>query len=238
MTVKHINVEGTDRAAVEMKEMEAKVREIMATAPENVQFVTGSGTPFPQKWLDQIEEGENLDKVERISGTQIAGNPYEAVQQVVEILRNTYIEPHMLKDFVTFEQTIVATFVRQLHLMVEKQRGYGTKNIAMLEAIGILRRIEEKVLRGYEEIGDPKTQVERLKELRAALPDDPSATEMAVFIRQEEEILFPGGSNEDTIDNLALDIANLGEILYVEMNGAWGHPLEERLPADVKVLPE
>lgn len=200
--------------------------------------LTGKVELFPQEWIDRAfgQERENMN-IERVSGTEIAGNPYDAVQQVVEILRGTQIEPHMLRDFNTFEQTIVATFVRQLHLMVQKQRGYGKANIAMLKSRGILKRIEEKVLRGYEEIGDPEIQLEKIKELQASLDDEATPSELATHMRKIDAILNPGGSNEDTADNLFLDIGNLGQIGYVEFNGAWGKPLEERLPADAEIVP-
>jgi hypothetical protein len=146
---------------------------------------------------------------------------------VVEIFQRSDIASRNLKDLDTYEQTMVGIMLRQFHILVTKQRGYRHSNVAALDIAGLLGRIEEKVVRAKEELGDPKEQIKRLKALHESLDDDAGVRELDEFLAKERRILFPGGNNDDTIDNLVLDIANLSEILYAFYFDAWFKPLDE-----------
>jgi hypothetical protein len=169
---------------------------------------------------------ENQPSV-RVTGEDIAGSPKEAIQQIVETMQKSDIAANNLKSLDTFEQTMVGTMIRQFHILVTKQRGYRHSNVSALEIPGLLGRIEEKVVRAKEELGDPKEQVKKLKTMHLDLPDDCTEGEMLEYLAKERKVLFPGGNNDDTIDNLILDIANLCEILYVYYYDAWYKPLAE-----------
>lgn len=163
----------------------------------------------------------------RLTGKELAGEPKEALQAVVEIFQRSDIAPHNIKDLDTFEQTMVAVMLRQFHILVTKQRGYRHSNVEELDISGLLGRISEKVVRAKEELGDPKEQVKKARALMADLEPDADVREMAQALSKIDKILNPGGQNDDTIDNLVLDIANLSEILYAFYYDAWFKPLDE-----------
>lgn len=182
-------------------------------------ILEGKGS-IERKGNDALNDG-------RLTGKEFAGDPKEALQQVVEIFQKSDVAANNLKDLDTFEQVMVGIMLRQFHILVTKQRGYRHSNVAALDLHGLLKRVEEKTVRAWEEIGNPGEQVKRQKELRESLPEDATAQEMAAYIAKQDKILFPSGSNEDTIDNLILDIANLSEILYAFYYDAWFKPLDE-----------
>lgn len=184
------------------------------------------GSMLTTKQLVEEEEETTLEDG-RLTGKEFAGDPKEALQKVVEIFQRSDIDARNLKDLDTFEQTMVGVMLRQFHILVKKQRGYRHSNVATLDIDGLLGRIEEKVVRAKEELGDPKEQIKKQRALRESLADDATATEMAQYIAKQDRILFPGGGNDDTIDNLVLDISNLSEILYAFYFEAWFKPLDE-----------
>ena len=184
----------------------------------------GDGSPIFDEMFD-IKENPLEDG--RLTGKELAGDPQEALQAVVEIFQRSDINARNLKDLETFEQVMVGVMLRQFHILVPKQRGYRHSNVAALDIPGLLGRIEEKVIRAKEELGDPKEQIKKQRALRDKLPDDATPAEMAEYIAKTDRILFPGGNNDDTIDNLVLDIANLSEILYAFYFDAWFKPLDE-----------
>lgn len=206
-------VEGLPRNVVYLKDGEGRLTKLTYTTPE-MEEMDAKGIEY------DMDDG-------RITGAEFAGDPKEAIQQVVEIFQNSDIAARNIKSLDTFEQTMVATMLRQFHILVEKQRGYRHSNVRELGESGVLKRISEKVIRAKEELGDPDTQVQKLKELHEKLPDDATTQEMLEHLKKEQSILFPGNQNEDSIDNLVLDIANLCEILYVLHFDGWYKPLDE-----------
>lgn len=166
----------------------------------------------------------------RISGTDIAGDPKAAIQEIVERFRDFDISPFMLKELDTFEQVFVATMILKLQLLVDKQKDYKSGNIVVLGVPGILKRLGEKQQRAFSLVGNPDEQVAEAKKVMANLPTDAAPEEERRALLRLDKILNPSNAVQDErVDDTLMDAGNYGDIAYVVWHGAWGKPLEENL---------
>lgn len=173
---------------------------------------------------------ETTPTYSRIAGADIAGNPKEAIQGLVEKFRDFDISPFMLKEFLTFEQTFVATMVLKFHLLYKKQKDYGPHNISKAGLSGVITRTQDKLERAKILIGDPPEQISSIKTLLAELPADASAHELDVFATRVNMIINPSNAVQDErVDDTLMDLGNYGDIAYILYHQAWGKPLEENL---------
>jgi hypothetical protein len=170
---------------------------------------------------------EETPNYKRISGTDIAGNPKEAIQQIVEQFRKFDITPHMLKEFDTFEQTMLAVLIMKFHLMIAKQKDYGPGNILKAGQRGIATRAQDKLERLLNLIGDPETKINTVDSLLNDLPDDASYRELDEFASAVSTVLRGNKAANESIDDTWMDLGNYGDIGYTEFHGAFGKPLEE-----------
>jgi hypothetical protein len=173
---------------------------------------------------------EETPNYKRISGTELAGNPKEAIQEIVEQFRQFDISPHMLKEMDTFEQTFVALMLLKFRMMVAKQKDYGPGNIGKAGLRGIITRATDKLERIKTLVGDPETQVESSQNIIKNIPDDASFEEMDKALFDLYKILVPGNAVQDErIDDTLMDLGNYGDIAFVLYHRAWGKALEENL---------
>lgn len=162
---------------------------------------------------------------QQIRGSDFAGDPYASVKHATDVMTNTYIEPHMLKDFETFEDTLVAVLIMKLHVMIGKQADYGPGNISKAGVRGIITRGQDKLERLKTLIGDPDEQLGKLKALAESL-DVESKDDTLEFYNKAMDILFPTTAVKDeSVEDTALDWGNYGDILLLLLLKAWGKPL-------------
>jgi hypothetical protein len=183
--------------------------------------------------------GETVDftNANNISGNDLAGeptDPWTFVKAIVDLFRQ--LEPLDLdpRDARSFEELMVSVFVHKFHLMVEKQRGYGTKNIQQnqdtVKALrGILTRATDKLERAKNILGDPDAKLAQVAELVSNLPDDANEIEMSFAIKAIHETITPQEHAGESLKDTLLDSGNYGDIMYMVFLEAWGKQLEENL---------
>lgn len=166
-----------------------------------------------------------------ISGAEMTA--WTRVSAIVELLRSIKPADISLKDATSFEELMVGVFIHKFHLMVEKQRGYGTGNIqensvSSLKAVrGLLTRTNDKLQRAKNIIGDPDDKLATIEKLLDTLPYDMRANEMANALEEIAMVIRPQEHAEESIIDTVLDLGNYGDIMYMVLMEAWGKPLEE-----------
>ncbi len=164
--------------------------------------------------------------IERISGTELAGNPYEAIRMLTDIFKHTELSPDSLKNLNTFEEVLVGVFLQKFHLMREKQKKYGKLNIAKSGLFGLVTRATDKLERMKNLIGDPQ---EQLREARRIADEmlGASSQELADLSDQLYDVLNPSNDTNESVEDTALDLGNYGDIIYMFLNDAWGFEMED-----------
>lgn len=175
-----------------------------------------------------VQDGVSMEDAQRISGTDIAGNPVKAIQTLVDWFYNIDVSPHGLKDFETFEETFIAIMILKFHMMVAKQKDYGPQNISKAGVRGVLTRGQDKLERAKVLIGDPESQVEKVKKLLSELPDDATVSELVEFTADVQDVVAPSNAVKgETIEDTFMDWGNYGDIAYALLMNAWGKPLRD-----------
>ncbi len=177
-------------------------------------------------YIPSDNEGESMD-VERISGTEIAGDPYKTVEFISKLMKNTDFKLHMLKDLPTFEQVLVGTFILKYHLMRTKQRKYGVFNISKAGIYGLLTRLTDKVERLKNLVGDPVNQLEEVRKINEQLQVAENTGEMLLLAAKLDDIINPGNDTDESIEDTAMDAGNYGDIILMLQADAWGRDMEE-----------
>lgn len=106
--------------------------------------------------------------------------------------------------FQSFEDVMSSIYDEAYELIVEKQRGYGSKNIEQLGLYGVFSRV------AYDKI-------ERLKKALSGTVENG-----VVHIETTPEL-------NDAVEDAALDIINYMVIFIALWRGLWGKPLQEEL---------
>lgn len=185
---------------------------------------------------EKLSEEITFEGARNISGTELAGEPVDAwtkIAAIVELLRSVEIGDFYLQEAETFEQLMVGAFLHKFHLMVEKQRGYGTgniqeKSVSSLKAVrGILTRTNDKLQRAKNILGDPDDKLEQIDGMLDNLPDDARPDEMAIALNEIRKAIHPQEHAEESIIDTVLDLGNYGDIMFMVLMDAWGKPLEE-----------
>jgi hypothetical protein len=172
-----------------------------------------------------FERSTELDNVERISGTQIAGNPYEAVEKIADTFMNTQLDEHSLRNLNTFEEVMVGTFLQKFHLMRYKQKKYGKMNISEAGLPGLVTRMRDKFERAKNMVGDPSTQIADVKKIILDTPEDATPKELMDALDAIWTKVNPQEDSEESLTDTAIDIGNYGDIFYMVLTGAWGKPM-------------
>lgn len=164
---------------------------------------------------------------ERISGDDIAGNKTEKLQEIVDLFDELNFSTSELEELDTFEQALVAAMLIGYHTMLPKHKDYGRGNIDKKGESGILDRLEDKVARGHNMIGNPDRQLLEIKDLLRGLPDDANVQELNEFAWAVDNVVsIQNAVNGETMDDTWTDIGNYGFIGLLFHNDAWGKPLE------------
>lgn len=166
-----------------------------------------------------------MENFERISGKELAGNPYEAIKTIVEMFDNVNISLNTLRDLETFEEVAVGLAILKYKILLKKNQDYGRDSIKNGDVVKVLERLGEKIARAKNLIGDPSQQVEKAKIILNTTPDDASMTELLDAIKALDRVFFPAVNiGEEGVEDTMLDASNYSDIVLQLLLGVWNKP--------------
>lgn len=171
-----------------------------------------------------------MTEFNRVSGKDIAGDPYTTIKDVVVLFDNMDISLHTLRDLATFEEVAVALAAIKYKVLLQKNKDYGRNSIKQGDLVKVLARLGEKVERAKNLVGDPDQQITTLKNILTNLPDDANLGELLDTMSEIDSVLFPRAKvgNEGPEDTL-LDASNYSDIALQLLLGVWNQPYSEEV---------
>lgn len=169
----------------------------------------------------------NVTDVERISGTEFAGDPYQVIGTLAKVFRNTHIDADSLKNLDSFEQVMIGTFLQKFHLMREKQKKYGKLNISKGGLFGLITRLNDKVERLKNLVGDPVALLDEARRISAELQEAETDDQAIALANELEAALNPGNDTDESVEDTAIDAGNYGDIMFMVLFDAWGKDMEQ-----------
>jgi hypothetical protein len=182
------------------------------------------------------EESVDFTDAQNISGDEFAGPVADAstyITAIVELMKQIDPTEYNLADLDTFEQVLVGVQVRKFHLMREKHKGYGEKNIkndtdnVENSLRKLLTRMRDKIERADNLLGNPDTQVKDVRTILETLDEESTLQESLDALKAIHTVVNPQQTHaEESIEDTFMDFGNYGDIGYSVLMDAWAKPME------------